>query len=114
MNGGERERPALAMVTSTGAALRFFDGLTYDPLGDLPVLPSRTRSPSTRGLASCTSRTPLRGLHRPGREGPRDLRRRPSRAQGFVGVVSLAPEVAPHGLALGQDRGLLYVTVECT
>jgi DNA-binding beta-propeller fold protein YncE len=31
-----------------------------------------------------------------------------------VGVVSLAPEVAPHGLALDQDRGLLYVTVECT
>jgi len=29
-----------------------------------------------------------------------------------VGVVSLAPEVAPHGLALDQDRGLLYATVE--
>lgn len=105
MNGGEREHPVLAMVTSTGAALRFFDGLTYDPLGDLPVLPSRTRSPSTRGRRPVRlAHLPLRGLHRPGREGPRNS----------WGWCRSAPEVAPHGLALDQDRGLLYVTVECT
>ncbi|MGW5611505.1 hypothetical protein ACWEWI_36680 [Streptomyces sp. NPDC003753] len=37
MSSGERTGLVLAVVTSTGKALRFFGGLTYEPLGDLPV-----------------------------------------------------------------------------
>ncbi|MFJ6351962.1 YncE family protein [Streptomyces sp. NPDC092046] len=112
MNGGERGRPVLAVVTSTGAALRFFDGLTYDPPGDLPVLaqPHETAVDAGAGVPY-VSHTYRSGVHTgPGREGPRDLRRRPSRAQGRGGGVA-GTGGAPRGLALNRDRGPLYATV---
>jgi DNA-binding beta-propeller fold protein YncE len=113
MNAGERERPVLAVVTSTGAALRFFDGLTYDPLGDLPVLaqPHEIAVDAGAGVLY-VSHTYRFGVYTDPGEKAHEISVVDPHERKVVGVVSLAPEVAPHGLALDQDRGLLYATVE--
>jgi DNA-binding beta-propeller fold protein YncE len=113
MNGGERERPVLAVVTSTGEALRFFDGLTYEPLGDLPVLAQPHEIVVDVGAGVLyVSHTYRSGVYTDPGEKAHEISVVDPQERKVVEVVSLAPEVAPHGLALDQDRGLLYATVE--
>ncbi|MBT2440156.1 YncE family protein [Streptomyces sp. ISL-36] len=101
------------MVTSTGEALRFFDGLTYDPLGDLPVTaqPHEIAVDQDAGLLY-VSHTYRSGVYTaPGVKAHEISVVDPYRRE-VVDVLSLAPEEAPHGLALDPARGLLYATVE--
>lgn len=112
MNGGERGRPVRAVVTSTGAALRFFDGLTYGPPGDLPFLaqPHETAVDAGAGVPY-VSHTYRSGVHTGPGEQAHEISVVDPHERKVVGVVSLAPEGAPHGLALNRDRGPLYATV---
>ncbi|MFI6039289.1 YncE family protein [Streptomyces sp. NPDC051315] len=113
MNGARHARPVLAVVTSTGEALRFFDGLTYEPLGDLPVLaqPHEIAVDEAAGVLY-VSHTYRSGVYTDPGEKAHEISVVDPHQRKVLEVVSLAPEVAPHGLALDQDRGLLYATVE--
>jgi DNA-binding beta-propeller fold protein YncE len=111
MNG--RQRPVLAVVTSTGEALRFFDGLTYEPLGDLSVTaqPHEIAVDQAAGILY-VSHTYRSGVYTNPGEKAHEISVVDPHKREVVEVLSLTPEVAPHGLALDQERGLLYATVE--
>ncbi|GGO93276.1 YncE family protein [Wenjunlia tyrosinilytica] len=106
-------RPVLAVVTSTGEAVRFFDGLTYQPLGDLSVAaqPHEMAIDHAAGLLY-VSHTYRSGVYTAPGEKAHEITVIDPFLRTVVDVVSLAPEEAPHGLALDTDRGVLYVTVE--
>lgn len=113
MNGGQRNRPVLAVVTSTGEALRFFDGLTSEPLGDLSVTaqPHEIAVDQAAGILY-VSHTYRSGVYTDPGEKAHEITVVDPHKREVVEMVSLTPEVAPHGLALDQERGLLYATVE--
>ncbi|MFE0455174.1 beta-propeller fold lactonase family protein [Streptomyces sp. NPDC058914] len=113
MSSPAGRRPVLAVVTSTGEAVRFFDGLTYEQLGDLtvPAQPHELMADAAANLlyASHTYRS---GVYtNPGQKAHEISVIDPFR-QELVDVVSLTPEEAPHGLALDAGRHRLYATVE--
>ncbi|WP_046471401.1 YncE family protein [Allosalinactinospora lopnorensis] len=112
-DGAGARRPVLAVVTSTGEAVRFFDGLTYESLGDLKVAaqPHEIAVDHEAGVLY-VSHTYRSGVYtKPGEKAHEISVVDPFRRE-LVDVVSLAPEEAPHGLSLDADRGLLYITVE--
>ncbi|MFH8346618.1 YncE family protein [Streptomyces sp. NPDC018045] len=113
MSAAAPRRPVLAVVTSTGQALRFFDGHTYEPLGDLSVAaqPHEIAADPERGLLY-VSHTYRSGVYTaPGTKAHEISVIDPYR-RDLVDVIALDPEQAPHGLALDHRGGLLYVTVE--
>jgi hypothetical protein len=73
MSSGERTEPAV--VTSTGEALRFFDGLTYEPLSDHPVTAQPHEACGT-GAAAWHQRPPGRPAQRLLESEGADRRRR--------------------------------------
>ncbi|MFK0292826.1 YncE family protein [Streptomyces sp. NPDC090442] len=113
MSAAAPRRPVLAVVTSTGQALRFFDGLTYEPLGDLPVIaqPHEIAADPDQGLLY-VSHTYRSGVYTaPGAKAHEISVIDPYRRE-LLDVIPLDPEHAPHGLALDTSHGLLYATVE--
>ncbi|MFE0514510.1 YncE family protein [Streptomyces sp. NPDC058964] len=103
----------MAVVTSTGEADRLFDGLAYEPMGDLTV-PAQQHELIADGAANLlyVSHTYRSGVYtNPGEKTHWISVIDPFR-QGLVDVISLAPEEAPHGLALDAGGHRLYATVE--
>ncbi|CAM3931028.1 YncE family protein [Nocardiopsis rhodophaea] len=105
--------PVLAVVTSSGRRLRFFHGATYEPLGDLPVAAQPHEICADPGNGwMYVSHTYRSGVYAaPGTKAHEISVIDPHRRE-LADVIPLAPEEAPHGLALDAARGLLYVTVE--
>ncbi|MGW5445127.1 YncE family protein [Streptomyces asiaticus] len=113
MNQTPARRPVLAVVTSSGEAIRFFDGLNYEPLGALPVAaqPHEIAVDHTAELLY-VSHTYRSGVYTDPGEKAHEISIVDPFRRELVDVIPLAPEEAPHGLALDTGRGLLYVTVE--
>ncbi|MFB4317765.1 hypothetical protein [Actinomadura sp. 21ATH] len=106
-------RPVLAVATSAGNAIHLFDGLTYDPIGDLQVTaqPHELAADTAEGLLYI-SHTYRSGIYtEPGEKAHEISVADPFRRE-LLEVVSLAPQEAPHGLALDARRHRLYTTVE--
>ncbi|MFJ8361773.1 hypothetical protein [Streptomyces sp. NPDC093984] len=88
--------PVPAVVTSTGEAVRFFGGLTYEPLGDLraPAQPHEPAADTTAGLPY-VSHTYRSGIYtEPGEEAHEVSVIDPFRRE-LLDVLTLAPQEAP-------------------
>ncbi|MFE0104933.1 YncE family protein [Streptomyces sp. NPDC059009] len=103
----------LAVIAQNSSRLRFIDTLDRHTLADveLPAQPHEVLHDADRQVLYCTS-TYRSGFY--DRPGPRahELTVVDARTRRIVDTIDLAPEHAPHGLALDAARGLLYVSVE--
>ncbi|MFI9646709.1 YncE family protein [Streptomyces sp. NPDC052040] len=109
----EREGDVLAVVGQSGPTVSFFDAATDRLLGSLETLaePHELCFDPVQRLLWC-SMTYRSGFYH-ANSGPRtELTVIDPDTRRVVEVVDLAPEHAPHGLALDPVRGRLYVTVE--
>lgn len=108
-----REGDALAVVSQTGPTVTFFDAATDEMLGVIDVLaePHELCFDPTQRLLWCTN-TYHTGYYHANAGRRTQLTVIDPDTRRVVDVVDLAPEHAPHGLALDSERGLLYVSVE--
>ncbi|MFC6831055.1 YncE family protein [Streptomyces goshikiensis] len=107
------EGDVLAVVSQSGADVSFFDAARHTPLGgvEVPAEPHELCFDPTRRLLWCT--TSYRSGFYHANSGRRsELTVIDADTRRIAEVVDLAPEHAPHGLALDAARGLLYVSVE--
>ncbi|WP_438289929.1 YncE family protein [Streptomyces sp. HUAS TT7] len=108
-----REGDVLAVVSQSGPSVSFFDAASDQYLGSLETIaqPHELCFDPTQRLLWC-SITYSSGFYG-ANGGPRtQLTAIDPDTRSIVEVVDLAPELAPHGLALDTARGRLYVTVE--
>ena len=88
--------PVLDVVTSTGEAVRFFDGLTYEPLRDLhvPARPHELAADTTAGplYASHTYRS---GIYTEPGEKAQEVSVIDPFKRELLDVLALAPQEAP-------------------
>ena len=108
-----REGDVLAVVGQSGPSVSFFDAADDRYLGSLHTLaePHELCFDPVQRLLWCTMTYHSGYYH--ANSGPRtELTVIDPDARRIVEVVDLAPEHAPHGLALDPVRGRLYVTVE--
>src|SRR3954466_8183279 len=108
-----REGDVLAVVSQSGPSVSFFDAASDRYLGSLETIaqPHELCFDPTQRLLWCsiTYRSGFSGAN----AGPRtQLTVIDPDTLSIVEVVDLAPEHAPHGLALDAARGRLYVSVE--
>ncbi|MET9799552.1 YncE family protein [Streptomyces sp. NPDC006368] len=103
----------LAVVSQSGPAVVFFDAVTYDRLGEVrvPYEPHELCFDAARRLLYCTI-TYRSGFYRANTGRARELVVIDPDERRAVEVVDLAPEWAPHGLALDPAGELLWVSVE--
>ncbi|MFF8309515.1 YncE family protein [Streptomyces lydicus] len=108
-----REGDVLAVVSQSGPTVSFFDAAADRHLGTVEVLaePHELCFDPTQRLLWCTTTYDSGYYHANG--GRRtELTVIDPDTRRVVDVVDLAPEHAPHGLALDTARGRLYVSVE--
>jgi DNA-binding beta-propeller fold protein YncE len=105
----------LAVVSQSGPTVSFFDAVGHELLDVLEVAAEPHElcfDPDSR-LLYCT--TAYRsGYYHANSGRARELTVIDPDARRVVEVLDLAPEHAPHGLALDRARGRLYVSVEAT
>lgn len=109
----ERGGDVLAVVSQSGPTVTFFDAATDDGLGTLELVaePHELCFDPTQRLLWCTN-TYFSGYYHANGGRRTQLTVIDPDARRIVDVVDLAPEHAPHGLALDTARGRLYVSVE--
>ncbi|GAA5080190.1 YncE family protein [Streptomyces similanensis] len=110
-----REGDVLAVVDQSGPTVSFYDAADDRRLGSLDVLaePHELCFDPVRRLLWCTVTYRSGFYHAHGGRRTELVVIDPD-ARRVVEVVDLAPEHAPHGLALDARRGRLYVTVEAS
>ncbi|WP_406503973.1 YncE family protein [Streptomyces sp. NBC_00212] len=108
-----REGDVLAVVSQSGPSVSFFDACDDHYLGSLETIaqPHELCFDPTQRLLWC-SNTYDSGFYGANSGRRTELTLIDPDTRGIVEVVDLAPEHAPHGLALDAARGRLYVTVE--
>ncbi|MFI9048148.1 YncE family protein [Streptomyces sp. NPDC053427] len=108
-----REGDVLAVVSQSGPSVSFFDAVSDQHLGSLETLaePHELCFDPTQRLLWCTT-TYRSGFYHANGGRRTELTVIDPDTRRIVEVVDLAPEHAPHGLALDAARGRLYVTVE--
>lgn len=108
-----RAGDTLAVVSQTGPTVSFFDAASDEMLGAIDVLaePHELCFDPTQRLLWCTN-TYHTGYYHANAGRRTQLTVIDPDTRRVVDVVDLAPEHAPHGLALDTGRGLLYVSVE--
>ncbi len=108
-----REGDVVAVVSQSGPSVLFFDAASDQHLGSLETLaePHELCFDPTQRLLWCTT-TYHSGFYHANSGRRTELTVIDPDTRRIVEVVDLAPEHAPHGLALDVARGRLYVTVE--
>lgn len=108
-----REGDVLAVVCQSGPSVSFFDAASDRYLGSVETLaqPHELCFDPQRRLLWCTM-TYRWGFYHANTGRRTELTVIDPDTRSVVEVVDLAPEHAPHGLALDAERGRLYVTVE--
>ncbi|MEL3946378.1 YncE family protein [Streptomyces sp. LNU-CPARS28] len=108
-----REGDVLAVVCQSGPSVSFFDAASDRYLGSVETLaqPHELCFDPQRRLLWCTM-TYRSGFYHANSGRRTELTVIDPDTRSVVEVVDLAPEHAPHGLALDAERGRLYVTVE--
>ncbi|MFD4632418.1 YncE family protein [Streptomyces sp. NPDC058284] len=108
-----REGDVLAVVSQSGPTVSFFDAASDRRLGTVEVLaqPHELCFDPTQRLLWCTS-TYHSGYYHANSGRRTEVTVIDPDARRIVEVVDLAPEHAPHGLALDMARSRLYVSVE--
>ncbi|MEU7281989.1 YncE family protein [Streptomyces sp. NPDC045431] len=103
----------LAVVSQSGSTVAFFDAVTYERLGEVavPPEPHELCFDAARRRLYCTV-TYRSGYYHANTGRARELVVIDPDERRVVDVVDLAPEWAPHGLALDPAGGLLWVSVE--
>ncbi|GHO92674.1 putative surface layer protein [Reticulibacter mediterranei] len=106
-------RPFILTTNPHTAQVQFFDGETYDVLATIKTLPQ----PHEICLTADKTRAYISIAYRAGWYGfdvgkgheliVLDLEQRK-----IAEVIDLSPDFGPHGLALDEQRGLLYITCE--
>ncbi|MGW2815926.1 YncE family protein [Streptomyces sp. NPDC001415] len=108
-----REGDVLAVVSQTGPSVSFFDAASDHYLGSLETIaqPHELCFDPAQRLLWC-SITYDSGFYGANSGRRTQLTVIDPDTRRIVEVVDIAPEQAPHGLALDGARGRLYVTVE--
>jgi DNA-binding beta-propeller fold protein YncE len=108
-----REGDVLAVVDQSGPTVSFFDAATDRRTGSLDTLaePHELCFDPTQRLLWCTM-TYHSGYYHANSGRRTELTVIDPDTRRVVEVVDLAPEHAPHGMALDAARGRLHVTVE--
>ncbi|GAY17837.1 surface layer protein [Mycobacterium sp. shizuoka-1] len=108
-----RDGDVLAVVSQSGPTVTFFDAATDGPLGVLDLLaePHELCFDATHRQLWCTN-TYHSGYYHANQGRRTQLTVIDPDERRIVDVVDLAPEHAPHGLALDSTRNRLYVSVE--
>ncbi|PSJ30609.1 surface layer protein [Streptosporangium nondiastaticum] len=108
-----REGDVLAVVSQSGPAVLFFDAACDRLLGRVETLadPHELCFDPTHRLLWCTM-TYYSGAYHANTGRRTELTVIDPDTHRIVEIVNLAPEHAPHGLALDAERRRLYVTVE--
>lgn len=103
----------LAVVSQSGPTVTFFDAVTYERLDTLevPSEPHELCFDAARRLLYCAI-TYRSGYYQANSGRAHELAVIDADTRSLVEVVDLAPDHAPHGLALDAERDLLYVSVE--
>ncbi|MFH8408637.1 YncE family protein [Streptomyces sp. NPDC018019] len=111
--GPTRAGDVLAVVDQGGSSVGFFAVGTYEKLGALgvPSEPHELCYDPRRRLLYCTITYRSGSYHRNTGRNHQVCVIDPD-ARELVGIIDTFPDHAPHGLALDQERGLLYVCVE--
>ncbi|MQS11645.1 YncE family protein [Streptomyces kaniharaensis] len=108
-----RAGDVLAVVSQSGPTVSFFDAASDQQVGSVEILaePHELCFDPTQRLLWCTTSYHAGYYH--ANSGRRtELTVIDPDTRRIVEVVDLAPEHGPHGLALDEARGLLYVSVE--
>ncbi|MCD9194565.1 surface layer protein [Streptomyces albireticuli] len=105
----------LAVVSQSGPTVTFFDAVTHERLAvlDVPAQPHELCFDAARRRLYCAG-TYVSGYYHAHQGRARDLTVIDVDTLEIVKVVDLAPDHAPHGLALDGERDRLYVSVEAT
>jgi DNA-binding beta-propeller fold protein YncE len=105
----------LAVVSQSGPTVSFFDAGSHELLDvlEVPAEPHELCFDPDRRLLYCTT-TYRSGYYHVNTGRARELTVIDPDARRVVEVLDLAPDHAPHGLALDRARGRLYVSVEAT
>ncbi|WP_431236025.1 YncE family protein (plasmid) [Mycolicibacterium psychrotolerans] len=108
-----RDGDVLAVVSQSGPTVTFFDAATDASLGALDLLaePHELCFDPDRRLLWCTN-TYYSGYYHANQGRRTQLTVIDPDERRIVDVIDLAPEHAPHGLALDGARNRLYVSVE--
>ncbi|MFD7733871.1 YncE family protein [Kitasatospora phosalacinea] len=108
-----RSGDVLAVVSQSGGTVSFFDAASDGLLGvvEVPSEPHELCFDAERRLLWCSTAYRSGYYHANGGRAS-ELTAIDPDTRRVVAVVDLAPEHAPHGLALDARRGLLYVSVE--
>ncbi|WP_280381122.1 YncE family protein [Nocardia wallacei] len=108
-----RDGDVLAVVSQSGPTVTFFDVATDRPLGVLELLaePHELCFDARHRMLWCTN-TYYSGYYHANQGRHTHLTVIDPDARRIVDLVDLAPEHAPHGLALDCVRNRLYVSVE--
>ncbi|MEV4925400.1 YncE family protein [Streptomyces roseoverticillatus] len=108
-----REGDVLAVVSQSSSAVLFFDAARDRLLGTVETLadPHELCFDPVQRLLWCTM-TYYSGAYRANSGRRTELTVIDPGTHRIVAIVDLAPEHAPHGLALDAERRRLYVTVE--
>ncbi|MER5548607.1 YncE family protein [Streptomyces sp. NPDC002589] len=108
-----REGDVLAVVSQSGPSVSFFDATSGRHLGSVETLaePHELCFDPTQRLLWCTM-TYHSGFYHANSGRRTELTVIDPDTRRVVEVVDLAPEHAPHGIALDAAHGRLYVTVE--
>ncbi|MEV3990021.1 YncE family protein [Streptomyces sp. NPDC049837] len=103
----------LAVVSQSGPTVTFFDAVTYDRLGEavVPHEPHELHFDAARRRLYCTV-TYRSGYYHANSGRARELVVLDPDERRVTDVVDLAPEWAPHGIALDPSGELLWVSVE--
>jgi DNA-binding beta-propeller fold protein YncE len=109
------DRDLLAVVSQSGPTVTFFDAVSYERLDslELPPEPHELCLDPDRRLLYCTS-TYLSGYYHANQGRARQVSVIDVDTRKVVDTIDLAPDHAPHGLALDRERSRLYVSVEAT
>ncbi|MEV4561689.1 YncE family protein [Kitasatospora sp. NPDC049285] len=109
----DRAGDVLAVISQSGATVSFFDAASDRLLGavEVPAEPHELCFDPGQRLLWCS--TAYRsGYYHANSGRASELTAIDPDTRRVVAVIDLAPEHAPHGLALDAARGLLYVSVE--
>lgn len=103
----------LAVVSQSGPTVTFFDAVTYDRLGEVgvPHEPHELCFDAARRRLYCTI-TYRSGYYHANGGRARQIAVIDPDGRRVTEVVGLAPEWAPHGIALDPAGALLWVSVE--
>ncbi|MCA1227197.1 MULTISPECIES: YncE family protein [unclassified Saccharopolyspora] len=108
-----RSGDVLAVVSQSGSTVSFFDAESDRGVGvvEVPPEPHELLFDPTHRVLWCTH-TYRSGYYHANAGRRSEITAIDPDGKQIIDVVDLAPEHAPHGLALDADRGRLYVSVE--